>query len=200
VLNEDLGCASYVLGDAGEMAVVDPKWDIEEYLHIAAQQGYRITRVLETHNHADHLSGHGRLVAATGATIYISEKASVQFEHQPLRDGDTIEFGDVCIRVLATPGHRPEHLTFLVEDRSRSDDPWVLLSGDSLFVGDLARPDLAIEAEQGAAELYRSLKRIAELEDFVELRPGHIGGSLCGGAGMSKKPDSTIGYERRHNQ
>jgi hydroxyacylglutathione hydrolase len=110
-----------------------------------------------------------------------------------------IEVGDARIRTMATPGHRPEHLSFVVEDASRGEEPWVLLSGDSLFVGDLARPDLAVEAEEGARGLFRSLRRLKELEDFVEVRPGHIGGSLCGGAHMSRKLDSTIGFERRFN-
>lgn len=199
VLNEDLGCASYVVADGGESAVIDPRWEIEEYLQIAEENGFRISRILETHNHADHLSGKGRLVEATGAKIYISKDADVDYEHEPLQDGDVIEFGDVKIRAMATPGHRPEHLSFTIEDASRGKEPWVLVTGDSLFVGDLARPDLAVEAEEGARSLFHSLRKLKELEDFVEVRPGHIGGSLCGGAHMSRKPDSTIGFERRFN-
>jgi len=199
VLNEDLGCASYVVADGGEAAIIDSKWEIEEYLEIAEENGFRISYVLETHNHADHLSGHGRLVEATGATIYVSKDAGVEYEHKPLEDGDVIEVGDVRIKTIATPGHRPEHLSFTVEDTSRGKEPWVLITGDSLFVGDLARPDLAIEAEEGARGLFHSLRKLKELEDFVEVRPGHIGGSLCGGAHMSQKPDSTIGFERRFN-
>jgi hydroxyacylglutathione hydrolase len=199
VLNEDLGCASYVVADGGEAAVIDPKWEIEEYLEIAEENGFRILHVLETHNHADHLSGKGRLVEATGAKIHVSKEAGVEYEHEPLQDGDVIEFGDVRIRAMATPGHRPEHLSFTIEDASRGEEPWVLVTGDSLFVGDLARPDLAVEAEEGARGLFNSLCKFKELEDFVEVRPGHIGGSLCGGAHMSRKPDSTIGFERRFN-
>ena len=199
VLNEDLGCASYVVADGGEVAVIDPKWEIEEYLQIAKENGFRISHVLETHNHADHLSGKGRLVEATGARIHVSKDAGVEYEHEPLEEGDAIEVGGVRIRAVATPGHRPEHLAFTVEDASRGEEPWMLLTGDSLFVGDLARPDLAVEAEEGARGLFRSLRRFKELEDFVEVRPGHIGGSLCGGANMSRKPDSTIGFERRFN-
>ena len=199
VLNEDLGCASYVVADGGEAAVIDPKWEIEEYLQIAKENGFRISHVLETHNHADHLSGKGRLVEATGARIHVSKDAGVEYEHEPLEEGDAVEVGVVRIRAVATPGHRPEHLAFTVEDASRGEEPWMLLTGDSLFVGDLARPDLAVEAEEGARGLFRSLSRLKELEDFVEVRPGHIGGSLCGGANMSRKPDSTIGFERRFN-
>ena len=199
VLNEDLGCASYILADSGEAAVIDPKWEIGEYLEIAEENGLRISHILETHNHADHLSGKGRLVEAAGATIHISKDAGVEYEHEPLSDGDVVEVGATRIRALATPGHRPEHLSFVVEDTSRSEVPWLLLTGDSLFVGDLARPDLAVEAEEGARSLFGSLRKLKELEDFVEVRPGHIGGSLCGGANMSRKPDSTIGFERRFN-
>jgi len=140
VLNEDLGCGSYVVADGGEAAVIDPKWEIEEYLQIAEDNGFKISHTLETHNHADHLSGKGRLVEATGATVHISKDAGVEYEHEPLNEGDIVELGAVCITAVATPGHRPEHLSFLVEDASRSEEPWLLLSGDSLFVGDLLAP------------------------------------------------------------
>jgi hydroxyacylglutathione hydrolase len=199
VLNEDLGCASYVIADSGEAVVVDPKWEIEDYVRIVEENGFKVSHILETHNHADHLSGHGRLQEVTGATIYVSKDADVEYEHEPLSDGDAVEIGGARITAVATPGHRPEHLSFLVEDTSRTEEPWMLLTGDSLFVGDLARPDLAIEPEEGARGLFGSLRKLLELEDFVEVRPGHIGGSLCGGANMSRKPDSTIGFERRFN-
>jgi hydroxyacylglutathione hydrolase len=199
VLNEDLSCASYIVADGGEAAIIDPKWEIEEYLQIAEDNGFRISHVLETHNHADHLSGKGRLVEATGAKIHVSSEAGVEYDHEALTDGDVVRVGDVRIRTIATPGHRPEHLAFVIEDTSRGEEPWVVATGDSLFVGDLARPDLAVEPEEGARGLFRSLSRLKELEDFVEVRPGHIGGSLCGGAHMSRKPDSTIGFERRFN-
>jgi glyoxylase-like metal-dependent hydrolase (beta-lactamase superfamily II)/rhodanese-related sulfurtransferase len=200
VLNEDLGCASYVIADGGEAVVVDPKWEIEEYIEIAEENGYRISTILETHNHADHVSGRGRLIEATGARVYISKDAGVEYEHEPLSDGDVVEVGQARITAVATPGHRPEHTSFLVKDTSRTEEPWLLLTGDSLFIGDLARPDLAVEPEEGARGLFHSLRKIEELEDFVEVRPGHIGGSLCGGPGMSQKPDSTIGFERRFNK
>jgi hydroxyacylglutathione hydrolase len=200
VLHEDLGCASYVIADRGEAAVVDPQWDVEDYLALADEHGFQITHILETHNHADHLSGHGRLAAATGAAIHVSAEADAQYEHERLRDGDVVEVGRARIRALGTPGHRPEHLAFVVEDATRGDTPWLLLTGDSLFVADLARPDLAVEPEEGAAGLFRSLRRLRELPEFVEVWPGHIGGSLCGGAAMSKKPSSTLGYERRFNR
>jgi hydroxyacylglutathione hydrolase len=199
ILHEDLGCASYVIADGGEAAVVDPKWRIEDYLELAHEHDVRICHVLETHNHADHLSGRGRLVAATGATLHVSAEAGAEYDHEPLEDGTTLELGDARITALRTPGHRPEHLAFVVEDRSRDEAPWLLLTGDSLFVGDVARPDLAVEPEEGARGLHHSLARLLEHEDFVEVWPGHVGGSLCGGAGMSEKPGSTIGFERRFN-
>jgi hydroxyacylglutathione hydrolase len=199
VLNDDLGCASYVIADGGEAAVIDPKWEIEDYLQLADEQGFRITHILETHNHADHVSGHGRLAAATGAAIYAPHEAGVDYEHVPLADGDTLTVGEVRIKALETPGHRPEHLAFTVADASRADEPWLVLTGDSLFIGDVARPDLAVEPDEGARGLFSSVNRLLGLGDYAEAWPGHIGGSLCGGAGMSEKPGSTLGFERRFN-
>jgi hydroxyacylglutathione hydrolase len=200
VLHDDLGCASYVVADGGEAGVIDPKWDIEEYLALADEHGFQITHILETHTHADHLSGRGRLRSSTGAAIHVSERAGVEFEHEPLADGDVVRIGSICIAALATPGHRPDHVSFVIEDESRSEEPWLVVTGDSLFVGDLARPDLAVEPKAGAHDLYHSVRRLLALEDFAEVWPGHIGGSLCGGAGMSEKPGSTIGFERRFNR
>ena len=199
VLYDDLGCASYVIADGGEAAVVDPGWEIEEYVALAEEHGFRIAHILETHNHADHVSGHGRLAQATGARIHVSKDAGAQFDHEPIADGDSISVGSVRVTAVATPGHRPEHLSFRIEDGSRSDAAWLVITGDSLFVGDLARPDLAVDPEEGARDLFASLHRLLELEDFAEVWPAHIGGSLCGGAGMSEKPGSTIGFERRFN-
>jgi glyoxylase-like metal-dependent hydrolase (beta-lactamase superfamily II)/rhodanese-related sulfurtransferase len=200
VLHEDLGCASYVVADGGEAAVIDPKWDVEDYLRLAEEHGFEITHVLETHNHADHVSGKGRLVEATGATVHVPAAAGVEFEQSPLADGESVSVGQVTITALATPGHRPEHTAYLVADGDRGAEPWLVITGDSLFVGDIARPDLAVEPEEGARDLFDSLKRLLALGDFAEVWPGHIGGSLCGGAGMSEKPGSTIGFERRFNR
>jgi hydroxyacylglutathione hydrolase len=200
VLHEDLGCASYVVADGGEAVVIDPKWEIEDYLELAEEHGFAIDHVLETHNHADHVSGKGRLAKATGATIHLPEAAGVDFPHDPVADGDRVLVGDVSITALATPGHRPEHTAYLVADESRGAEPWLAITGDSLFVGDVARPDLAVDKEEGARGLYESLKRLLTLDDFAEVWPGHIGGSLCGGAGMSEKPGTTIGFERRFNR
>jgi hydroxyacylglutathione hydrolase len=199
VLHHDLGCASYVIADDGVGAVVDPKWEIEEYLELAGSNGFEILHVLETHNHADHVSGRGRLAAATGATIHVSPTPGLEYEHDVLRDGDAIELGGVRIVALATPGHRPEHTAYVVYDASRGEEPWAVLTGDSLFVGDVARPDLAVDAESGARELHTSLRRLLELPDHVQVLPGHLGGSLCGSASMSEAPASTIGFERRFN-
>jgi hydroxyacylglutathione hydrolase len=203
IIHEDLGCASYLVGDsgAGVAAVVDPQWDIDPYVSLARLHGVRIEHVLETHNHADHVSGHGRLARATGATIHINELAEAEYEHEPLADGWTLELGgSVSIEAVHTPGHRPEHTSFLLRDAGRGDDPVAILSGDSLFVGDVARPDLAVEPRAGAAGIFRSLhERLLSLPDEVEVWPGHLGGSLCGSSGIDLKPSSTIGFERRHN-
>ena len=199
VLHEDLGCASYVVADGGEALVIDPKWDVEDYLALADEHGFGIRHILETHNHADHVSGKGRLAKATGAEIHVPAAADVEFEHRPLSDGDEVRVGDVTVTAVATPGHRPEHMAYAVADESRGNGTWAVITGDSLFVGDVARPDLAVEPEEGARELHASMLRLLELEDFAEVWPGHIGGSLCGGAGMSEKPGTTIGFERRFN-
>src|SRR3954462_1107614 len=200
VLHEDLGCASYVIADDGVAAVVDPKWDVEAYLELAEENGFAIRHILETHNHADHVSGKGRLQKATGATIRVPATADVEFAQEPIADGDAIAVGDVQITALATPGHRPEHTAYVVSDSAQGGDPWLVVTGDSLFVGDVARPDLAVEPDEGASDLFDSLQRLLELDDFAEAWPGHIGGSLCGGAGMSEKPGTTVGFERRFNR
>jgi hydroxyacylglutathione hydrolase len=200
VLHEDLGCASYVVADEGEAAVIDPKWEVEDYLVLAAEHGFEIRHILETHNHADHVSGKGRLAQATGAQIYVPAAADVAFEHVPLADCDVVAVGEVSITAVSTPGHRPEHTAYTIADASRGEEPWLVVSGDSLFVGDVARPDLAVEPEEGARDLRKSMQRLLGLDDFAEVWPGHIGGSLCGGAGMSEKPGTTIGFERRFNR
>ena len=198
----DLGCASYLIGDekAGVAAVVDPKLKIGEYLRLARYLGVSIEHILETHNHADHVSGHGRLAAATGATIHIHRDAEAEYDHEPFDDGWELDLGSLHVRALHTPGHRPEHTAFELIDRRRGEAPWAVLSGDTLFVGDVARPDLAIDKEDGARSIYRSLHgKLLSLDESTELWPGHLGGSLCGGPGMDLKISSTLGYERAHN-
>src|SRR3954447_20770514 len=201
--HDDLGCASYFIGDvdAGVAGVVDPRFDIDEYLELARYMHVRIEHIFETHNHADHLSGHGRLAAATGATIHIHRDAAADYDHNPFEDGWELELGSVRVKALHTPGHRPEHTAFALSDTSRGDaQPWAVLTGDTLFVGDIARPDLAVDKEEGARGIFHSLHdKLLVLPDETEVWPGHLGGSLCGGPGMDMKVSSTIGYEKRHN-
>lgn len=203
VIHDDLGCASYLVGDeeAGVAAVVDPKLAVDEYVVLARYLGVRIEHILETHNHADHVSGHGRLAAATGATIHIHRDAGAEYEHEPFDDGWELDLGALRVRAVHTPGHRPEHTAFVLIDTARGDDaPWAVLSGDSLFVGDVARPDLAVAKEDGARGIFRSLRdRLLTLPGEVEVWPGHLGGSMCGGPGMDLKVSSTLAFERAHN-
>ncbi len=200
--HDDLGCASYLIGDehAGVAAVVDPRFEIDEYLALARYMDVRIEHILETHNHADHVSGHGRLAAATGATIHIHRDADPAYAHEPFDDGWELELGSLRVRALHTPGHRPEHTSFSLIDTARSSEPWAVLTGDTLFVGDVARPDLAIEKADGARGIFRSLtEKLLTLPDSCEVWPAHLGGSMCGGPGMDMKISSTIGYERANN-
>jgi glyoxylase-like metal-dependent hydrolase (beta-lactamase superfamily II)/rhodanese-related sulfurtransferase len=200
--HDDLGCASYLIGDedAGVAAVVDPRFEVDDYLELARYMGVSIEHVLETHNHADHVSGHGRLAAATGAAIHIHRAAEPAYEHEPFDDGWELELGALVVRALHTPGHRPEHTAFALVDTNRSEQPWAVLTGDTLFVGDVARPDLAIEKAEGARGIYRSLRdRLLTLPAECEVWPGHLGGSMCGGPGMDMKISSTIGFERANN-
>jgi hydroxyacylglutathione hydrolase len=199
-VDDDLGCASYLIGDesSGEAVVVDPSYAIEQYLEEATKQKARLVRVLETHTHADHVSGHGRLALEHGLPVSVHPAANVEFAFDSLEDGQEIELGKTAIRVLHTPGHRPEHCCFAVVDRTRGDEPWILITGDSLLVGDAARPDLASAAEEGSRGMFHSLQRLLELPDGVQVYPGHVAGSLCG-TGMSSMHSSTIGFERRFN-
>jgi hydroxyacylglutathione hydrolase len=192
-VDDDLGCASYLVGDrdAGVAVVVDPAFAIEQYLAAAEEENVRIERVLETHTHADHLSGHGRLALEHGVPVAIHATAAPEYPFEPLADGDVIGVGATHIRVLHTPGHRPEHCAFVVDDA-------LVLTGDSLFVGDAARPDLAVGAREGAEDLFHSLERLTALGDDVQVYPGHVAGSLCGG-NMSSARSSTIGHEREAN-
>ena len=152
ITHDDLGCASYLIGDEheGVAAVVDPKLDIGEYLRLARYAGVELAHILETHNHADHVSGHGRLASATGARIHVHRLAAPDYDHDAFDDGWELELGSLTVRALHTPGHRPEHTAFALIDRARGEEPWAVLTGDSLFVGDIARPDLAVDKEDGA--------------------------------------------------
>jgi glyoxylase-like metal-dependent hydrolase (beta-lactamase superfamily II)/rhodanese-related sulfurtransferase len=194
VLNDDLGCASYLISDAGQAIVVDPRFDVDIYLALARSASARVIAVVDSHHHADHVSGRGRLAARTGARAL--HPAAGERAHR-IEAGDEVRAGAVVLRALATPGHRPEHLAFAVVDTARSAEPCAVLTGDSLLVGDVARPDLAVEPRDGARALHASVARLLALGDHVELWPGHVGGSLCGGAGLSHKTSSTLGVERR---
>jgi hydroxyacylglutathione hydrolase len=192
-VDDDLGCASYLIGDPtkGEAFLVDPAYSIEQYLEAADEAGVRIIRVLETHTHADHVSGHGRFALEQGVPTSVHPLAEPEFAFDPLDDGQELAAGSLPVRVIHTPGHRPEHCAFVVDDR-------LVLTGDSLFIGDAARPDLAIEAHEGAEGLFHSLQRLTQLPDAYEVYPGHVAGSLCGAA-MSPDHSSTIGNEKRTN-
>jgi glyoxylase-like metal-dependent hydrolase (beta-lactamase superfamily II) len=193
-VDDDLGCASYLIGDAeaGEALVVDPAYSIEQYVEAAAEDGVRIVRVLESHTHADHVSGHGRFALEYGVPVSIHPAAEPQYAFEPLEDGQVIAVGSRRIRVVHTPGHRPEHCAFVVDEDA-------VLTGDSLFVGDAARPDLAVEPREGAHDLFHSLHRLVELPDPTDVFPGHVAGSLCG-VDMSPARSSTIGVERVTNR
>jgi hydroxyacylglutathione hydrolase len=192
-VDEGLGCCSYLVGnpDAGEAVVVDPAFSIEQYLDAAERDGVQITRVLETHTHADHLSGHGRFALEHRIPESIHGAARPEYEFEPLTDGQVLEIGAVAVRVMHTPGHRPEHCAFVVDEDA-------VLTGDSLFVGDAARPDLAIDAREGATDLFHSLRRLAELPDAVVVYPGHVAGSLCG-SHMSPDHSSSVHREKETN-
>jgi glyoxylase-like metal-dependent hydrolase (beta-lactamase superfamily II) len=206
LLNDDSACASYLLGckSRGQLAVVDPHVDlVDEYVTLAEAQGVPIEAVFETHVQADHVSGLPELVARTGATAYLPEGAGVDFDHHPLADREVVHLGNTEIRAIATPGHAQAHHAYLVTDHARVDDPWMVLTGDALLVGDAGRPDLhahgELTVEEMARTLYRSLtERLLALPDHLLVYPAHYSGSVCG-RGLSGHPASTIGFERRHN-
>ena len=200
-----LGClaqASYLIGDGGEAVVVDPRRDVDEYIEEARRQGLAIRHVIETHLHADFVSGHRELAAKTGAKIYFGAKAGARFEHVPVHEGDEIRMGNVVLRFLETPGHTPESVSVVVTDRSKSEQPEAVLTGDTLFIGDVGRPDL-LGARMSAAELagmlYDSLHgKLLKLPDATKVYPAHGAGSLCG-RNISSETSSTIGDQRRFN-
>ena len=200
MVNEDAGCISYLIGcsQVGEALVVDPGRDrVDDYGAWARRKGLTLTHIVETHIHADHLSGNQALAAKTGARIHIHPAAEAAYAHAPIADGEAITIGTVRIQALHTPGHTPDSICLLVTDLSRGEEPWFVLTGDTLFVGDVGRPDFG--GERAAATLYQSLNsRVLTLPDSVEVYPAHGAGSSCGRA-MSSKPGSTIGFERRFN-
>jgi len=209
IYDTDLAQASYLIGcqKNGTAIVIDPTRDAEQYLRLAQQEGLTITHVTETHIHADYLSGARELAEQTGATLLLSDEGgpdwSYAFPHEGLRHGDTIILGNITLKVLHTPGHTPEHLSFLITDGARGTEPGILLTGDFVFVGDLGRPDLLDEATggtdtrfEGAKQMFASLRdQFLTLPDFVQVWPGHGSGSACGKA-LGAVESTTVGYER----
>lgn len=199
-----LGClahASYLLGSNGDAVVVDPQRDVDLYLKAAHEHGMKINHIFETHLHADFVSGHKELAARTGAQIYICEKAAATLPHVDVKDGFNLKFGNCCISVLETPGHTPESICLVVTDSEKSPKPWAVLTGDTLFIGDVGRPDLAKThtPEELAGLLYDSLHdKLMKLPDDVVVYPAHGAGSLCG-RNMRAERLSTIGTERLTN-
>jgi hydroxyacylglutathione hydrolase len=193
--------ASYLFGCGGQAtgAVVDPVGDPQRYLEAAAAVGLRLRYVIDTHVHADHLSASRELAAAAGAEYILHACAEARFPFRAVEDGDDLPLGNVGARVLHVPGHTPEHLALVVTDRTRGPEPWFVLTGHTLMVGDMGRTELASSAEAGARSLFRSAERLRALPDYLEVLPGAFAGSVCG-RGLSGKPASTIGFERRFNR
>ena len=198
-LHTDPVAISYLFGCGGHAAcaVVDPLGDIEPYLRVADQTGMRIRFVVDTHIHADHRSAGRSLASAAGADV-LHAGAEVAFPFHPAKDGNRLPLGNVVVDVLHTPGHTPEHVCLLVTDRTRADEPWFVITGHTLMVGDVGRTELAEDAASGARTLFASLQRLKALPDHIEVLPGAYSGSVCGRR-LSGKPSSTIGFERRHN-
>jgi hydroxyacylglutathione hydrolase len=207
LLNDETACASYLLGCKSKQAfaVADPHVDlVDTYIELAEREGMPIVAVFETHVQADHVSGLPELVERTGATAYLPEGAGVEFSHHALGDGEVVVLGNTEMQALATPGHALSHHAYLVTDRTRGDEPWFVLTGDALLVGDAGRPDLHAHGEHSVEEmarmLYRSLtERLMTLPDHLALYPAHYSGSVCG-RGLSANPISTVGFERRQNR
>jgi hydroxyacylglutathione hydrolase len=198
----ETGCAAYLFGcgGLGKCAVVDAhQHDIAAYCEFAAAKGMQITHVVDTHVHADHESGGAALARRVGADYCLHESADVALTFTPLRGGQVIGLGNTSATVLHTPGHTPESICLVVTDHRRGGDPWFVLTGDTLFVGAVGRPDLPGQARQNAGELYESIhQKLLSLPDTMEIFPAHFAGSLCG-AGMSGKPSSTMAFEKRWN-
>ena len=191
---------SYIIGCAGKSAcvVVDPVETPEHYLRAAADLGMAIRCVVDTHVHADHLSSAHALAAAAGAPYLLHESVDAEFDFERVADGSRYEIGNIQLEVLHLPGHTPEHIGLLVTDRTRGSEPWLVVTGHTLMVGDMGRTELATSAEEGARALFHSARRLKGLPDYLAILPGAFAGSVCGRA-LSGNPVSTIGFERRFN-
>jgi len=200
-LHSDPVGISYLLGCGGRAsgAVVDPVGDVEPYIRAAEQSGMRILYVIDTHVHADHVSAGRALAEASGAEYVLSDKANVSLPFKAVRDGDELELGNVVLKVMHTPGHTPEHICLLVTDRTRAQEPWFVVTGHTLMVGDLGRTELAVSAEEGARDLFRSIEKLKALPDYLAIMPGAYAGSVCGRS-LSGNPSSTIGFEKQFNK
>lgn len=196
------GCAAYLFGcgSLGKCVVVDPQAsDVDRYMEFAESKGMRITHVIDTHVHADHRSGGADLAKKAGALYCLHASADTRLDFEPVRDGQDIELGNTRLKILHTPGHTPESICLVATDLRRGSEPWFVLTGDTLFVGAVGRPDLPGHARENASELFDSLHdKLLKLPDELEIYPGHFSGSMCG-AGMSGKPSSTIAFEKRWN-
>ena len=192
---------SYLFGCGGKAAgaVVDPVGDAEPYLAEASKAGLRILYVIDTHIHADHFSPGRNLAQASGAEYVLFHEAKAKPGFRGVRDGDVLPLGNVTVEVMHTPGHTPEHISLLVRDRTRSEEPWFVMTGHTLMVGDLGRTELASNPEEGARTLFRTVQRLKGLPDYLEVLPGAYSGSVCAKS-LSGKPASTIGFEKRHNK
>jgi len=179
--------------------VCDPVEQIEPYLRVSEETGMKIRYVIDTHVHADHISGGRRLAEATGADYVLHESAGARFQFRGVKENEELDLGNVRIHVLHTPGHTPEHMSLVVTDKTRGPEPWFLLSGHTLMVGDLGRTELASSADEGARSLFRSIQKLKTFPDYLEVLPGAFSGSVCGRS-LSGKPSSTIGFERRFNR
>ncbi|ACP49338.1 beta-lactamase domain protein [Sulfolobus islandicus Y.N.15.51] len=203
IISKSGGCATYIFGctQAGELFVVDPRYEmVDEIVRLAQDLGnMKIAYIIDTHTHADHLSGVKKLQALTNANIYYHEESQVKFKVERIKDGEEIKAGNVKIKVIHTPGHTPDSISVLVYDKRRDEswnEPWAVLTGDTLFVGGVGRIDIG--GENAEENLYYSLAKLKGLPDYVEIYPTHTAGSVCG-VGISGKPSSTIGFEKRFN-
>jgi len=203
VLSKSGGCLTYIFGctQAGELFVVDPKYDVlNEIIKLSEDLGMKISYIIDTHTHADHISGVRKLQSLTNANIYYNEYSQIKFPSERIKDSEEIKSGNVKIKAVYTPGHTPDSMSLLIYDKRRDDswtEPWSMLTGDTLFVGSVGRID--INKDNSEENLYYSLQKIKKFPDYVEIYPSHTSGSVCG-LGISGKPSSTIGFEKRFNK